>query len=76
MKSLNVALIGCGTVGLRRLKYFNKKFILNACADKDINTLNKAFPKKKNFSYKKLERFIKIRKFRCSFYCNVSFYTK
>ena len=60
MKSLNVALIGCGTVGLRRLKYFNKKFILNACADKDINTLNKAFPKKKIFLTKNWRDLLKL----------------
>ena len=60
MKSLNVALIGCGTVGLRRLKYFNKKFILNACADKDIDTLNKAFPKKKIFLTKNWRDLLKL----------------
>jgi len=37
LKSLNVALIGCGIVGLRRIKLFGNKFILKACADKYIN---------------------------------------
>ena len=44
---LNVALIGCGIVGLRRIKYFGNKFNLIACADKNILSKKKYIKKKK-----------------------------
>tara|TARA_B100001250_G_C19771614_1_gene777420 strand:- start:51 stop:1034 length:984 start_codon:yes stop_codon:yes gene_type:complete len=43
LRKLKVALIGCGVVGLRRVKYFGKNFSLIACADKKINKLKKIF---------------------------------
>ena len=61
MKRLNVALIGCGVVGLRRVKYFNKYFFLNACADKNLNKLYKIFPKKKIFLTKNWKNLLSLK---------------
>ena len=46
MKTLNVALIGCGIVGLRRVNLFGNKFNLIACADKYINQKKKLIKNK------------------------------
>ena len=48
---LNAAVIGCGIVGLRRIKYFGNKFNLIACADKNINLKKKLIKKKKYIFY-------------------------
>lgn len=47
MKTLNAVVIGCGVIGLRRIKYFRKKFSLIACADKNINKIKKIFKNEK-----------------------------
>lgn len=49
MKKLNVALIGAGILGLRRVRLFAKKYKLIACADTNINKLKKNFNDKKIF---------------------------
>ncbi len=46
MKTLNAAVIGCGVVGLRRVKNFGNNFKLVACADKNINKIKKIFVSK------------------------------
>ena len=61
MKTLNAALIGCGVIGQRRAKYFGKKFSLVACADKNINKLNKRFLKKKIFLTKNWRDILKLK---------------
>ena len=36
MKKINIGLIGCGVVGLRRISNLPKNFNLIGCADPDI----------------------------------------
>jgi len=49
LKTLNAVVIGCGVVGLRRIKHFGKRFSLVACADKNIHKITKIFGNKKIF---------------------------
>tara|TARA_B100001996_G_scaffold287967_1_gene228220 strand:+ start:386 stop:1369 length:984 start_codon:yes stop_codon:yes gene_type:complete len=60
LKTLKVALIGCGVVGLRRSMYFGKKFSLIACADKKINKLKKIFTDKNIFLTDDWKKILKI----------------
>lgn len=60
MKKLNVALIGCGVVGLRRTKLFGKKFSLIACADKKISKIKKIFPNKNLFLTKDWKKILEL----------------
>ena len=58
-KIINIGLIGCGIVGIKRINNLPKKFRLIACSDiKKENFKN--ISKKKHFVYKKLEGIIKI----------------
>tara|TARA_A100001011_G_scaffold397760_1_gene499826 strand:+ start:559 stop:1542 length:984 start_codon:yes stop_codon:yes gene_type:complete len=61
LKKLKVALIGCGIVGLRRVKYFDKKFSLVACADSRINYLKKKFSSKNLFLTKDWKKILTIK---------------
>ena len=60
MKTLKVALIGCGVVGQRRVKYFGKRFNLIACSDKNINKIKNLFNKKKILLTKDWKKILKI----------------
>jgi len=60
LKKLKTALIGCGVLGLRRVKYFGNKFSLIACADKKKSNLKKIFPHKNIFLTNDWKKILKI----------------
>ena len=54
---INIAIIGCGLIGEKRLKNLNKNFNLIACSDKNIKNISFL---KKNKKIKKLKNWKKI----------------
>ena len=68
-KILNIGLIGCGVIGLRRIDNLPNYFRLIGCADPKIHIM-KNFKKKKLVLTSKLEKISKFKKFRCSHNCN------
>jgi hypothetical protein len=64
---INIGLIGCGVVGLRRVKNLPNNFRLIGCADPIISV--------KFIFNKKLEKIIKTREFKRSNCCNNPLFT-
>ena len=64
-KKINIGVIGCGVVGLKRIINLPKTFRLIACADPYIfSKKNEFLKKKKNFINKELEKTFKYKKLR------------
>ena len=60
-KIINIAVIGCGVIGLKRINNLPKNFKLVGCADPKIHLIkNKIFIKKKLFFTKNWKEILKL----------------